>query len=349
METSPVTCHTLEDFYHIDGHTFEKQYKEVLSGFREWEQLEHADKWLLFPKNIGARVAIDESALSNGELYTFVTNRDARTREQSLIAVVAGTKAENVISVLEKIDEETRKQVKEVTLDLSDSMRKIVKSSFPQADRVIDRFHIQKLACDAVQELRIKHRWDAIQQANDEMEEAKLSNKRYIPFYYPNGDTRKELLIRSRYLLFKSANNWTDRQKERASILFKEYPDIKTAYSLCHSLRMIFSKNTIKDAARLSMAKWYNKVEEAGMRSFNVIAATFYEHYEEILNFYTNRSSNAMAESFNAKIKLFRANLRGVADKKFFLFRIQIYTAIPTKNLLSPFEPFVTSFLHLWE
>ena len=85
---------------------------------------------------------------------------------------------------------------------------------------------------------------------------------------------------------------------------------------------MIFSKNTIKDAARLSMAKWYNKVEKAGLHSFNVIAATFYEHYDEILNFYNNRSSNAMAESFNAKIKLFRANLRGVVDKKFFLFRI---------------------------
>jgi transposase len=154
------------------------------------------------------------------------------------------------------------------------------------------------------------------------MEEAKLNDEPYAPFRYPNGDTRKELLIRSRYLLFKSANNWTDRQKERASILFEEYPDIKTAYGLCHSLRLIFSKNTVKDAARLSMARWYNKVEEAGMRSFNVIAATFYEHYEEILNFYTNRSSNAMAESFNAKIKLFRANLRGVADKKFFLFRI---------------------------
>jgi len=70
------------------------------------------------------------------------------------------------------------------------------------------------------------------------------------------------------------------------------------------------------------MAKWYNKVEEAVMHSFDVIAATFYERYEEILNFYINRSSNAMAESFNAKIKLFRANLRGVVDKKFFLFRI---------------------------
>lgn len=46
------------------------------------------------------------------------------------------------------------------------------------------------------------------------------------------------------------------------------------------------------------------------------------EDYDEILNFYNKCSSNAMAESFNAKIKLFRANLRGVVDKKFFLFRV---------------------------
>jgi len=324
-----VTCPTLEEYYHIDGHTFEKQYKEVLSGFRTWDQLSHADEWLLFPDNIGPRLAIDESSLSNGELYTFVTNRDARTRECSLVAVVAGTKSEDVITVLKRIDESQRYAVKEVTLDLSDSMRKIVRSVFPKANRVIDRFHIQKLACEAVQELRIRHRWDAIQQANDEMENAKLENREYVPFRYANGDTRKELLMRSRYLLFKSANNWTQRQAVRAAILFHEYPDIKTAYGLCHSLRMIFSKNTIKDAARLAMARWYNKVEKAKLHSFNVIAATFYEHYDEILNFYNNRSSNAMAESFNAKIKLFRANLRGVVDKKFFLFRIANLFAYP--------------------
>ena len=324
-----MTCRTLEDFYHIDSHTFEKQYKEVLSGFREWNQLAHAEDWLLFPDNIGPRLAIDESSLSNGELYTFITNRDAGTREQSLVAVVAGTKSEDVITVLKKIDEEQRYAVMEVTLDLSDSMHKIVRTVFPKADRVIDRFHIQKLACEAVQELRVKHRWDALQQANDEMEEAKLAGKTYEPFRYPNGDTRKELLIRSRYLLFKSADKWTEKQKQRAAILFSEYPDIKNAYGLCHSLRMIFAKNTIKDAARLSMAKWYNKVAEAGLHSFNVSAATFYERYDEILNFYNNRSSNALAESFNAKIKLFRANLRGVVDKKFFLFRVAKLYAYP--------------------
>lgn len=163
-----MTCRTFEEFYHIESHTFEKQYKESLSGYRDWDQLGHADEWLLFSDNIGPRLAIDESLLFNGELYTFVTNRDARTRERSLVAVVAGTKSEDVTAVLLRIDEEKRNAVEEVTLDLSDSMRKIVRTAFPKAGRVIDRFHIQKLACDAVQELRIKHRWDAIQQANDE-------------------------------------------------------------------------------------------------------------------------------------------------------------------------------------
>ena len=156
-----MTCRTLEEFYHIDGHTFEKQYKEVLSGFREWDQLEHADKWLLFPDNIGTRIAIDESSLSNGELYTFVTNRDARTKEKSLIAVVTGTKSEDVIDALRRIDEEKRLTVEEITLDLSGSMRKFVLTTFPKADRIIDRFHIQKFGCNAVQELHINHLWGA--------------------------------------------------------------------------------------------------------------------------------------------------------------------------------------------
>ena len=120
-----------------------------------------------------------------------------------------------------------------------------------------------------------------------------------------------------------------DGKTKGNKILFEEYPDIKMAYGLSHSLRLIFSKNTIKDAVRLSMARWYNRVDDSRMKQFNVIAATFYEHYDEILNFYNNRASNAAAESFNAKIKLFRANLHGVVDKKFFLFRIAMLYGYP--------------------
>ena len=89
----------------------------------------------------------------------------------------------------------------------------------------MDTVRIKKLACDAVQEMRIKHRWDVIQEANDNMENAKLEGRKYVPFRYENGDTRKELLTRNRYLLFKSGEKCTLSQSKRAEILFREYPD----------------------------------------------------------------------------------------------------------------------------
>lgn len=115
----------------------------------------------MFPDNLGPYLSIDETSLSNGELYTIVTNKEAHGKKGSIVAIVKGTKSEDVIEALEKIPEEQLQTVKEVTLDLSDSMRKIVRRCFTVAIRVIDRFHVQKLACDVVQEIRVGHRWEA--------------------------------------------------------------------------------------------------------------------------------------------------------------------------------------------
>ena len=322
MEKYPITARSLERYYHIDGDQFERQYKEYLSDYRMWDQLSHAENWLLFPENLGPYLSIDETSLSNGELYTIIINREAHGGKGAIVAIVKGTKADDVIAVVEQIPEEALQMVQEVTLDLSESMRKIVRRCFTSAIRVIDRFHIQKLACDAVQEIRIRHRWEAIQEETEARQEAKGLKKKYLSPTFENGDTRKELLARSRYLLFKSAEKWTESQKRRAAILFREYPDIKRAYSLSHSLRMIFNKRLIKAGARTNLAKWYQEVEQSGFDSFNTIAATLYDRSEEILDFCIHRASNAAAESFNAKIKQFRAQLRGVIDIPFFLYRL---------------------------
>ena len=121
------------------------------------------------------------TSLSKGELYTIVTNRDRHGGKCCLVAIVSGTKSEDVTQALKTIPEQEREKVQEVTLDLSDSMRRIVRSSFPKERSFLDCFHIQKLACDAVQETRIKHRWNAIQEANDNMENAKLESREYVP------------------------------------------------------------------------------------------------------------------------------------------------------------------------
>ncbi|WP_368086211.1 transposase [Polaribacter sp. Hel_I_88] len=114
---------------------------------------------MLFAKNIGEYLSIDETAFSNGDLYTILTNKKAKGKKGALIGMVKGTKAENVIKILEKIPLKQRKKVNEVTLDMSGNICLIVKKSFPQTTQVIDRSLVQKLALDALQEIRIKHRW----------------------------------------------------------------------------------------------------------------------------------------------------------------------------------------------
>ena len=322
MDKYPISSNSLEKFYYINGNYFGQQYKEHLSDFKTWDQKSHAKDWVLFPENVGSRLSIDETALTNGELYTIVTNKAGKGRKGALVAMIEGTEAGKVIKVLENIPEEIRNSVEEITLDMANSMRKIVRCCFPKSNRVIDRFHVQKLAYDALQEIRIAHRWDAINEETNAIENAKSDGVKYIPKVLSNGDTKKQLLARSRYLLFKSGDKWTDNQKKRAVILFELYPDIKQAYSLTHSLRMIFSKNKDKGVAYTKMAKWFNDVTDSGFKSFNTISATFYSHYPEILNFFDNRSTNASAESFNAKLKAFRATQRGVVDIEFFIYRV---------------------------
>ena len=85
---------------------------------------------------------------------------------------------------------------------------------------------------------------------------------------------------------------------------------------------MSFAQKCDKAAGRKSIKKWYAKVGEFDNKAFNDIAAAMYDREDEILNYFANRSTNASAESLNAKIKDFRAQLRGVIDKRFFIFRL---------------------------
>ena len=111
---------------------------------------------------MGKFLSIDEVNLSMGELYTVVTNKDAKGKKGAIVAIVAGTKAETVINHLQKISSDKRNLVEEITLDMANSMKLIAKKSFPKAKQVTDRFHVQKLALEAVQEVRIRLKWEAL-------------------------------------------------------------------------------------------------------------------------------------------------------------------------------------------
>ena len=322
LDNHPVSCHQLGRMYQMDGKLLQQQYKHHISDYKDWDQKEHASEWMLFEENMGTHLSIDETALSNDELYTIITNKAAKGGKGALVAMVRGTLADRVEEVLSRVSLKVRKRVQEVTLDMAANMNLIVKRCFPFAKRVIDRFHLQQLAGEAVQEIRIKYRWQAIDEENEQIARARKTKQTYVQQLLFNGDSPKQLLARSRYLLFKQKIKWTPSQKQRAELLFEHYPKVKQAYELSMKLGDIFRQCKCKEEAFKKLALWHNQVIDVGIESFRTVSRTMETHYEGILNFFDNRSTNASAESFNAKIKAFRASARGVRDIKFFLFRL---------------------------
>lgn len=261
-------------------------------------------------------------SLSKGEIYTYLTNKDGRGKKGTLVACVKGVKSEDLIKTIEKIPLEKRKQVKEVTLDMASTMNLTAKTCFPNAKIVTDRFHVVKLVMEALQHIRITFRWKAIEDENKAIIAAKRENKKYKPFVLSNGDTPKKLLARSRYIIAKKPKDWTENQKQRAALLFELFPSIEKAYKHTLEFRSIYEEKC-KIRAKQRFENWFEETSKLGVKNFNTAVNSIKNHFENILNFFDNRSTNANAESFNSKIKLFRANQRGVRDTQFFLFRLE--------------------------
>lgn len=299
-----------------------RQYRLHLSGFPHWKEEKYNAEFMLFKKNIGTHLSIDETSLSQGELYTIVTNKAAKGKKGSLVAIIRGVKSEDIIFALSRLPVNKRKMVQEITLDLSPTMKLISRKCFPNASLVCDRFHVQRLMNEAVNDLRISYRWQAIDLENAEIQLGKEMGKRYIPHVFQNGDTRRQLLARSRHILLKNSSKWTRSQIQRAEILFNEYPEIKIAYDVSAELTHIYNLKIEKEVALTKLAHWYNKVDKLNGKFFKSVIQTMQNNYRDIINYFDNRSTNASAESFNAKIKAFRAQFRGVKDIPFFIFRL---------------------------
>lgn len=101
-----------------------------------------------------------------------------------MVAVIKGTKSEDVIAALEKIQCAKRRRVREITLDLSPTMMLIARTVFTNAKIINDRFHVHKLFYEAIDELRISLRWMARDLENKIMADCKKEGREYIPFRY---------------------------------------------------------------------------------------------------------------------------------------------------------------------
>jgi len=243
-------------------------------------------------------------------------------------------------------------------MDLSDCMRAITREAFPESIAIRDCFHVVKRGGEACEEIRLRLKRDAVKKLNKEKVKfrkhlerlaaqrkayrERMKNKhgnkwrkskrgrkpqrlntRFVPSRLENGETLVEALTRCNKQLTMSRDKWSKTQKTRTKILFALYPKRKEAYNLINSLRAIFrNKKLNKETAKIKFDEWYDKVSACTLREVKSVRGTIKFYEDEILNYFIAGQTNASSESLNSKIKCFRAQVKGVSDVPFFMYRI---------------------------
>ncbi len=285
-------------------------------------------------------MTIDDKNIGK-EGYTVISNRFTG----KIAVFIQTTKVHLLTQALQKIPVSVLYAVRIISKDLAEGYDWVARTMFPNAIRVDDKFHVLKLGFEALQNVRVRYRQLVLTEERNRREAKKdreserraecvVGGTAYEkqeevvarPKTYGNGDTKKELLARSRYLLFAFRERWTPSQKERAAILFTQFPEIEQAYDLMLRFRGFYqTKIGASTTAKQRLKEWIEKVSMAGIDEMETFASTVRHHQVTILNYFETGQTNAFAESINAQIQRFVQSNQGTTDRDFFHFRLKGY------------------------
>jgi transposase len=337
VEGKPISIGNVAYVLGMDSKKLSRWYKDQLSGYREALRSGEIGKhdlhirrqgceWkvkvpILKPENLGEFMAIDEKSI-NGQCYTILSN--LRT---SKIALMASTlKVSELNECMSKFSIKSRMNVKSVTRDLAPNFEWLARTNFMNAYHVADKFHIIREILEQLQSHRIRYRQEilALERKKNKSVEEKLKLREQCS----NGDTLRQLLHRSRGLLYKREDEWTLEQAERAAVLFKKYPDLKRTYKYCQRIRdwyrpirPHYTESKFK-TKRAKIDVIIEKGKESEIEEMKNIACYLEKHKAPIVNYFYRRESNAKAEALNQNLQRFIRINYGARDTDFFLFRI---------------------------
>jgi transposase len=337
----------------VSYNKFYKWYKFHLSDFAKPETQEKLHQYdihntgisgsdiilvpVVEPQHIGEQMAIDEKHI-DGQFYTILTNG-----KTGKVAMMTSTVNSIEIGRCLTYFGDRLKQVTTLTRDLSPTYEKVATNHFSNAAQVADKYHIIQQAIESVQELRIRHKQESLSAQRKEEKEHReqyqkykhslnrgsIDNekpgKKYIPARLENGETRPEFLSRCNYLLYKEPHQWTERQRNRAKLLFKHYPEIERAYGYIIEFRNWYNPE-VQNSHFMYQEKllwtWIYKVETCQIDELLNFKNTVENNADYILNYYKQYATNAIAESTNAKIQGYIRDNKGTRDIDFFHFRL---------------------------
>jgi len=245
---------------------------------------------------------IDEIALEKGH-GNFVLVLSA-PEEGYILDVLPDRERKTLEKWLDGLPSEVKNAIKTVNLDMWEPYTLAIKAtrSVPQARIVVDRFHVMK---------NLNH---CLTMARREIQRAA-------------SDEVKEQLKGSRWALVKNEKDLNDKQRAKLETVYQVSPELKACHQLKEQFRAIFETVSDREKARTALRQWIKQVQKQNIVAFQPFLVTLNNWFELILNYFTERWTNAFAEGVNNKIKLIKRRAFGFTNFDHFRLRILVECA----------------------
>lgn len=231
-------------------------------------------------------LSIDEFSIRKRHEYAVAISDPKNHR---IISILSSRKKDDLIKHFkEEWTTEDRAQIKAVSMDMWGAYKSVTEEVFPNAQVVVDKFHLVMKVGDALDEIRKKVK-------------RKASNTNETKFY------------KSRNLLRKNGESLTDEDHEKLIELFKLSPALEKAWELKEEFRDVLQMNKLKPAKK-ALEAWYKRVEDSNLSPFLKAKKTVENWSTELLNFFETKITNGFAEGLNNKIKLIKRTGFGVTN-----------------------------------
>jgi transposase len=220
-------------------------------------------------------IGVDELSFRKHHSYVTVVIDHVNER---VVWARRGKSAETLGEFFKDLGPERSEKLKSVTMDMSPAYIAAVKAAVPEVQVIFDRFHVQRLAHDALDEVR-----RAEVRASESIEEGRA-------------------LKRTRFILHKNPWNLTNLENQKLTEVRRVNGPIYRAYLLKETLAAILDGRQI-NVARAKLAEWVSWAAHSHLKPFEKLARTVSEHSEGILAYVQTRLSNGRTEGMNGKIR----------------------------------------------
>lgn len=221
------------------------------------------------------RIGVDELSYRRHHEYVTVVV-DHTTGD--IVWARPGKNAETLNVFFAELGPERSKRLEAVTLDLSAAYIKSVSENAPQAKLVFDRFHVQRLAHDALDRVR-----------REQVSEAA-------------GTEQAQVIKKTRFALQKNPWNLSDIEREKLALVQAKNKPLFRAYLLKETLAAIFDRRQV-NVARTKLEEWLAWAARSKLRPFVKVARTIRSHFEGVLAYVETGLSNGRSEGTNGKAR----------------------------------------------